>query len=383
MVYLNVYIIINKQKTQKYIAKLCAFFVIIALAFSFVGCSGEQSENSEIVLFGSPVSLYVHSNEYSGATKQNDKLYSLLYDLSKDYEKTFSVEGDSEISAYNTENSPKRFEISERLFDALTMSEDLYEKTDGAFNPQVKLLVDLWGFSKRYKEIGYYPTEPFDRERLSGGGFSLPTTEYVEAFKYLSDFSLTDFYISDGKYYLIKPDLHISVEGKDYYSQLDFAAIAKGMFVDEAVKLISASGVESFYLSAGGSSLYLSDNNGEAWNLKIVDPFSKNREPLLGIPIKNKYVSTSGTYENSYEVDGKIYCHIIDAKKGAPSESDLVSVTVIGDSGAKTDALSTALLIAGSEKALDFLERAPEYDYVLIKTDGTVISSLENQITYC
>lgn len=383
MVYLSVYIIINKQKTQNYIAKLCAFFVIITLTFSLVGCGGVNNENDEIILFGSPVSLYIVSDGYSGATLKSDKLYSLLYDLSEDYEKTFSVEESSEISVYNTENAPKYFEISKRLFDALTTSKDLYEKTGGAFNPQVKLLVDLWGFSKRYKEIGYYPTEPYDRERLSDGGFSLPSSEYVEAFKYLSDFSLTDFYISEGKYYLIKPDLHKSVGGRDYYSQLDFAAIAKGMFVDEAVKLISESGAESFYLSAGGSSLYLSDNSGEAWNLKIVDPFSKNREPLLSLPVKNKYVSTSGTYENSYAVDGKTYCHIIDAKKGAPTDSDLVSVTVIGDSGAKTDALSTALLITGSENALDFLEKAPEFDYVLIKTDGTVISNLESAITYC
>lgn len=373
----------TKLYINKLINKALAVFISIACmtgVFTLSGCSENGGNDGNAILLGSPVSIVIVDEKFAYGTRNYDKLSESVSKLAKDFDAAFSVEGNSEISAYNTVIGQKRIEISKRLYDALTLSKSIYASTDGAFNPQTKHLVDLWGFSKRYREAVYEKQASYDRERLDGYAFPLPDDRYVEAFITLSDFSKTELTAEGDNFYIVKPSLSVEVDGKTYYSALDLSGIAKGIFIDEAVRLIEAAGVKSYYISAGGSSTYLSDNLGESWNLRIVDPFSDDRSVLLSVKIKNKYVSTSGTYENNYVFQGKTYSHVIDAKTGSPTNSDLVSATIIGDNGGKTDALSTALIVMGSEKALEYLNGEEDISYVLVKQNGKILSDLDYEL---
>lgn len=373
----------TKLYINKLINKALAVFISIACmtgVFTLSGCAKNGGNDGNAILLGSPVSIVIVDEKFAYGTRNYDKLNESICDLATEFNATFSVEGNSEISAYNTVIGQKRIETSKRLYDALTLSKSIYASTNGTFNPQTKHLVDLWGFSKRYREAVYEKQAPYDRERLDGYAFPLPDDRYVEAFITLSDFSKTELTAEGDNFYIVKPSLSVEVDGKTYYSALDLSGIAKGIFIDEAVRVINAAGVKSYYISAGGSSTYLSDNLGESWNLRIVDPFSDDRSVLLSVKIKNKYVSTSGTYENNYAFQGKTYSHVIDGKLGAPTDSDLVSATVIGDNGGKTDALSTALIVMGSEKALAYLSEQDGISYVLIKSNGEILSDLDYEL---
>lgn len=340
------------------------------------GCDGGFTEGT--TLLGSPVSIYISDGGYTEGSKIDQDLKGELYDLASLFNGVFSVEEDSEISAYNTENGGKTVKISEDLYYVLNLFKSLYEDTDGAVNPQVKPLVDLWGFSKRYKEEGYYPIHPYDRERLLGGGFLPPDEKYINAFTSLADFSKSEVYKDVDCYYVKKPDLSVTVDGAIYYSALDLASAVKGYYLDKAVKKVEGFKIKEYFISAGGSSMYLA---GKVWDLQITDPFSDKREGLVSVPVMDKFVSTSGTYENSYTVNGVTYSHIIDGKTGMPTQSNVISATVIGSSGIMTDILSTALVNMGTEKAVSYMEKHSEYDYVIIKTDGSLISSIED-VTY-
>lgn len=377
MVYLKVCI---KSYINKLISKALAVLISIACmtsVFTLTGCSENGGNDDVAILLGSPVTIVIVDEKFAYGTRNYDKLNESICNLVTEFNATFSVEENSEISAYNTVIGQKRIEISKRLYDALTLSKSIYASTEGAFNPQTKRLVDLWGFSKRYREAVYEKKAPYDRERLDGYAFPLPDEEYVDAFITLSDFTKTELFAEGDSFYVVKPLLTVEVDGIKYYSALDLSGVAKGLFIDEAVRVIETAGVKSFYISAGGSSTYLSDNLGESWNLRIVDPFSDDRSVLLSVKIKDKYVSTSGTYENNYVFQGKTYSHVIDANTGAPTNSDLVSVTVIGNGGGKTDALSTALIVMGSEKALDYLSGQDGISYVLVKSNGEILSDLD------
>lgn len=363
-----------------------AFIASLSVFFPFLyACKGEGQK--QIMLLGSPVSYYVTDYGYTENSIKDRKISQSLYELCERLNKTFSTEEDSQISAYNTVIGQKSIKIDEDFYYLTTIFKELYSKTDGAVNPQVKLSVDLWGFSKRYKEPNYLPEKIFDRKRNEDGSFPLPEKEYIEGFKKLADFSKTvpekktvQGDIQKTELYIHKSDLSVTIDNQTYYSALDYSSAVKGYFCDEAKKIFARFGVKNYYISAGGSSMYLSENNAAEWNLKIINPFSASRDALISLPVSDKFVSTSGTYENYYELGGVRYSHIIDPKTGCPAQSKIVSATVIGENGAYTDALSTALINL-DDKAADFMSGMP-YDYVLITEDGKVLSNVYDRLTF-
>ena len=67
-------------------------------------------------------------------------------------------------------------------------------------------------------------------------------------------------------------------------------------------------------------------------------------------------VVTSGVYERCFEKDGVFYHHILDPETGLPAETDLTSATIVGQSSMDADAMATALIVMGREKALALCE---------------------------
>ena len=57
-----------------------------------------------------------------------------------------------------------------------------------------------------------------------------------------------------------------------------------------------------------------------------------------------------------YIIDGVRYCHVIDPTTGKPVNNGIMSATVIGGTAAAGDALTTALMAMGKDKALNFIE---------------------------
>ena len=140
--------------------------------------------------------------------------------------------------------------------------------------------------------------------------------------------------------------------------KIDLGAVGKGMACDMLKVYFDASDLEGAIISVGGSILAWGDYNkaGDKWQIAIAHPREEG-EYLGVLSIDEGFVSTSGDYERYFEEDGKRYHHIIDATKGYPAETDLISVTIVCDSGLLSDALSTACFILGQEKSMPLLEK--------------------------
>lgn len=354
--------------------------VILFAAMLTVGC-GDKSDHLSVNLLGASVNLYL-VNEMAVAADTKKDINKTVKDLADRINNAFSVEGDSPVYAFNGQSGKKSVAVDGDIKYVFDRAKDLYQLTDGALNPALKPLVDLWGFSARYQEVGYTPKAPFDRERLADGGFSLPDQRYVDGFRLLADFSRISLKTDGVGYSLTADDWYVTVDGEDYYQALDFSALLKGYFTDLVKEAMEGFSIDGYYVTAGGSSLYLGNVNGGDWDLTVINPFSAKREGILSVKVKDKFVSTSGTYENFYDLDGTRYCHIIDGKTGAPTQSDVASCTIICDDGLLSDGLSTALVVMGSQRAQALLKDYPEVSYILILSDGSVLSNVEEDITF-
>ena len=90
--------------------------------------------------------------------------------------------------------------------------------------------------------------------------------------------------------------------------------------------------------------------------------------------LESGFVSVSGDYERYIESDGVRYHHIIDSQTGYPASSGLHSVAVTSYNGAITDALSTALFVMGTEKAMElYKSRTVDFEAVFITVDGEIL----------
>lgn len=139
-------------------------------------------------------------------------------------------------------------------------------------------------------------------------------------------------------------------------TKLDFGATAKGFALDKVKAELKANDESCAVVSLGSSTLLFGKKpDGKPFKLGVKDPFSPDKL-FLTFECGEGFVSTSGGYERFFEANGKKYIHILDLSTGRPSESDLASVTVICDSGIKSDFLSTAIFIGGKINLKKYLD---------------------------
>ena len=156
--------------------------------------------------------------------------------------------------------------------------------------------------------------------------------------------------------------------------QIDLGALAKGFTSDKIMDIMRKNNVSSAIVSLGGNVQAVGTKpDGSQWKVAVRDPFAPDTDMCV-VEIGSKAVITSGNYERFFTgSDGKNYWHILDPSDGFPADNGLVSVTVIGDSGLKCDALSTALFVLGDGKAQDYWDANQGFDMILVTDDKRIV----------
>ncbi len=105
-------------------------------------------------------------------------------------------------------------------------------------------------------------------------------------------------------------------------------------------------------------------------------PAVRGRCALLGtLPASNLTVVTSGTYERYFIADGKKYHYILDSQTGYPTDTDVLSATIIAAKGRSVDCdgLSTTCLALGIENALALVNSIEGVEAILVDQTGRCI----------
>lgn len=366
------------RKSDISILIFCAAALFISCGASAIGDISNYTarRRTSFDYFGTVCFISVY-DDFSNpkALSRLDTAWEEILSMLSELEAAASFDrADSDIGRFNSARSGERVAIRPLTAGIIAKAIEMHRFTGGAYNPAVADLVDLWGFSPRFrKEAGQ--TMPYDRPRNPEGGFELPPRKYVEAFKALADLSLLSLEGNESSgYYLKKNAPDIEVEGILYSQKIDLGGIAKGWGVQRAAEILMRHGYEYGYASLGMSSMSLlkrtlSDTGAKAanmWAVGVSDP-DQPSQTALEIFAKDLSLSTSGAYDLRYSVGGRIYGHIIDAKTGEPSRGEVLSATVLGKDAAFADAISTALCVMDRESALAFMkQRLSEYKVALL-----------------
>ena len=151
--------------------------------------------------------------------------------------------------------------------------------------------------------------------------------------------------------------------------QIDLGGIAKGYLGDELIKILKKHKIKSALLNLGGNVVaHGSRPDGTDWRVALTDP---NGDEYAGIiAARDKSIITSGEYERFFkDENGKVYWHIMDSRTGYPADNGLISATIVGKSGVQGDAMSTALFVMGTQRAIEFCKAQNDFDVILITKD--------------
>ncbi len=271
----------------------------------------------------------------------------------------------SDVYKYNVASCGQTVEISKETYQMLKIAQKMYKATGGAFNPCLFRLVDLWGFSPRFFD-GSYKTHSQNYDRVydyDNATYPLPEEKYVTTFSQKDFVSFSEesvvLFQDDEKYYVTKNVKEAEVDGQSYTQWLDLGGITKGFFCDYAQEILTNSKITCYYIDAGSSSVCFGKNyNNTNFIIPFTNPFDVTQS-AFSIETSNSLISSSGSYERYYTVDGQRYCHIIDAKTGKPINGDVCGVSVVKivceNSSAVADCLTTALSCFNGNELADFL----------------------------
>ncbi len=129
--------------------------------------------------------------------------------------------------------------------------------------------------------------------------------------------------------------------------QLDLCGIAKGYAVDRMVTVLQQHGVRHA----------LAALDGELRAVALERPEVGLRAAQGVIELEDLAVATSGDYRRCLQVGDARLAHTMDARRRAPVDNAVASVTVLARTCMHADAWATALLVAGPDEGLAMAQR--------------------------
>ncbi|QUH26388.1 FAD:protein FMN transferase [Serpentinicella alkaliphila] len=371
--------------------------ILFCIIFIMMGCNignkstGELTSRRKISYdhFGTVSSVIVF-DDFSApkAIERFESTWQEINNMLEELDKAASVSiPESDIYRFNMIRYEESIEISPLTAELIKISKEMYEFTNGKYNPAVYNLVDLWGFTPRFNYVNQVNGMPYDRNRNDNGSFNLPDNKYIEAFRELSDFAGVILSGNDSSGYILTKNINdIEIDGVLYSLKIDLGGIAKGYAADKAIEILKMNGYEYGFVNVGLSSLQLLKRNvsnkgapdDNMWGITVSNPNNKT-EKYLTIFDKNTGISTSGTYDLSYFLDGREYSHIINPYTGEPTTSSILAVSILGNKSSEADAISTALCTMAEEEAIDFMNTyLDHYKVALIIMDGKDLKLVTN-----
>jgi thiamine biosynthesis lipoprotein len=323
------------------------FLAWAALVAATVSARGEDQrfifEKAEM---GVPFRITLYAPDQETAKSASDAAFArveYLNSVLSDYEPESELNRLSETSGKG-----KAVPISDVLWTVLERSQEVAEKTDGAFDVTIGPLTHLWRRMRRRHER---PSDEMVVEARSRVGY---------------------------KNLRLDPKNH-TAELMIPNMQLDVGGIAKGYASDEAIATLAKRGITRALAAASGDIVAGDPPPGEkGWRVEVEALDVPGAPPPQVLLLARQGISTSGDAYQNVELGGVRYSHIIDPRTGI-GLTNRSMVTVVSRDGLTSDGWDTPVDIIGPERGIPLIERIPGAEIRIVRQVGEKVEVSESK----
>lgn len=291
---------------------------------------------------GMPFKLVLYAADADAANRASKAAYARIAELDG---RLSDYQNDSELSRLSgTAGQGAAVPVSEDLWKVLARSQELAERSEGAFDVTVGPYVRLWRRARRQHVL---PSS----ERLDEAGRAV------------------------GYRGMVLDEAAKQVELKRPGMRLDLGGIAAGFALDEALAVLRRQGVSRALLDASGDILVGDPPPGAAgWRIGVAPLDAPDGQPSCYLTLVNAAVTTSGDAWQYVEIGGVRYSHIVDPRTGL-GLTERSSVTVVAPDCTTADSLATAICVLGPEPGAALAEDTPGVAALIVReVDGKPVA---------
>ena len=254
----------------------------------------------------------------------------------------------SEISIINNSKA-ELIKISSSFKEVLNKALYYSKLSKGSYDITIGPLIDLWGFN-------------------STNTTSIPSIDNIKGV--LENIGYNKISVNNN--FLFKENKNI---------KLDLNSIAKGYAVDKISEFIEKNNYFNYLVEIGGELKSKNISNSNDWVIGIQHPSDNNT--INKINLNNLSMATSGSYNNYFESNGKIFSHILNPKTGYPYEYKTLSATIVSEYCIDADAYATLAMTMNPNDVISLINKINNTEaYILEVNNNEIIEYKSNGFNY-
>ena len=331
------------------------FPLLIMAACALSACDGATPQQAMVLEGKTMGTVWRVTLAGVDAARQTALQQAIQQQLDADDQTLSTWKPESVLSQFNRYQGVTPQPVSADMADIVTEALRIGAKTGGAMDITVGPLVNLWGFGP-LKQPAHRPSDAAIAAAKAQTGLQhLRVIQTVEGQWLQKDL----------------PALYV-----------DLSTMGEGYATDHLARLMEREGIHNYLVSVGGAVLSRGLNSqGKEWRVAIQKPTDSENAVQARVDLQGHGISTSGSYRNYYELDGKRISHVIDPVTGRPVEHKLVSATVIATTALEADGWDTGLMVLGSEKAKALALQQHLAVYLISKEGDRFVSWMSPQFS--
>ncbi len=254
----------------------------------------------------------------------------------------------SALSHFNSAPAGTWHVLPTECFQVVKHALSVARDSDGAYDPTVGPLVNLWGFGPEASR-----GEPPSDEAIAGA------SERIGWWKIKLDDATHSLYQPGGIY-------------------LDLSSVAKGYGVDLVGRYLDGLGIGAWLVEVGGELKGKGTKPDRSpWRIGIERPGAaadavEHVDQLSQVlTLSGRAIATSGDYRRTFTTGDVSFSHHIDPRSGRPVPHAVASVSVLAHDAMQADPIGTLMTVLGPEQGLRWAnERGLAVMFILHGANG-------------